>query len=346
MWPYVELMHHLPGHSACRFEFYSQITTAKEERYLASRRYRLNHWLPLVDTYPMATATGLRFEHYHDEPLTGMVSPWTLSTGLGKMSEASIYVSKYDILQQGIDADSYLEMGVGFLKYTAPYWLPMNAMKFAIHRKVSTFDNYYFTTLHQERTGPTFVCNRGSSVRFKLLINGNTLWLDAIEYADDGVTSTSTASHSIVVDSDEQFHVIFFVRGTKDCSAHVTLVKTVFAHAENMHEREIILFPHNPAVFRLPEANIRSSKLPLIQQPHKAFIEDGSLEISSPMTSPLWFNTLKYLVDYTVEPCIFTDVESNPWLVCLGDLKGDGPSNRRGQIRSGYSLNMPILVMH
>ena len=348
MWPYIDTLSHLPGYKVCKFEFFSQATSANEEKYIASRRYRLNHWLPLVDTYPLATPTGLRFEHYHDEPLTGMISPWTVSTGANKEAEVNILVSKYEILDKSDDIDAYLEIGVGFLRYTAPYWLPMNAMKLAVHRKVQAFAEYKFSTLHQQQIGmSSFSTNStNTSMRFTLKIIGTSLWIDVIEYAMDGATSIANATYNITTEGMEKFHIVFFLRGTKDCSAQATLSKTTFSGVDVMSPKEEIWFPNNPAIFRVPEANIRSAKLPLIQQPHKAFIEDGSLEISSPMTSPLWFNTLKYLVDYTVEPCVFTDVEGNPWLVCLGDLKGDGPSNRRGQIRSGYSLSMPILVIH
>lgn len=348
MWPYIDKISHLPGYRACKFEFFSQATAANMERYIASKRYRLNHWMPLVGTYPLATPTGLRFEHYYDEPLTGMVSPWTVSTGIGRQSEVNILVSEYKVLEHNINMDSYLEIGVGFLRYTAPYWLPMNAMKLAVHRKMQAVTEYKFTTLRQQSLGLSSYNSNTSntSIKFTLKIMDNVLFINVVEYGADGVTSIANATRSITVSFDESYHVLFFIRGTTDCAAQATLVKTEFSGTDDISPKEEVWFPNNPTMFKVPEANIRSAKLPLIQQPHKAFIEDGSLEISSPMTSPLWFNTLKYLVDYTVEPCVFTDVEGNPWLVCLGDLRGDGPSNRRGQIRSGYSLNMPILVMH
>jgi len=357
MLPYVDLNLSLPGFERSRLEYFSPETVAYEERYANSSRYRLNHWQPIIDTFPTATQKGLRFHHYREDPLVGMVSSFYVKTGEPSFTEIFVRSHKF------IPPNPYVlgpnppwqEIGVGFLRYSAPWWLPMDAMQFSIHRRVGWPIETRFRTFHQEGAMaspsmpiPVFsVATAGVSILFQLTTVGTKLHIHMTEYGLDGVTALNFATADLeTFETDVPYRIVFFLRGSTDTEGYATLSATKFSTGLGLSPRETIYFVENPIEFKVPEANMRHARLPLIQQPHVAYIEDGSLELSSPMCQPIWFNLLKYLVSYTVEPCHYTDPFGNVWLCCLSDLHGTGPSNRRGQIRTGYTLTMPVLVMH
>lgn len=113
----------------------------------------------------------------------------------------------------------------------------------------------------------------------------------------------------------------------------------------NIPDREQIYFYENPTEYLLPLGPLQLPQLSIYSQPHVAYIEDGTIELSAPAAPLGWVNLLYFLVDSTVEPMVFSDIVGDKWLTCFQSAMGKG-RKVQGTTKSGYELKLPVLVVH
>lgn len=332
----------VPNLRRCYFEFYSQETLNKVDRYRAHKRYRLNKWQPLMDTFPATSQDGLIFTASEACPLTGIASTWEIQPAeVGKVVFRLPFCGTTLIPGVG----NFADVGAGFLRYTEPWWLPTEAMALACYRSMQAAPKTYFTTLHKEPVvGVVGSCGLGPGCIFELEKTATNLSITFTEYNSLGSVALTSSTCSVPIEANATYWPALFFRalgGTISC----ILGGTDILFPTTIAERERIWFHTNPTTYTPPIAPLRTPPISIYPMPHYALIEDAAIELSTPMTSPLWFNLLCYLIDTTVEPMIFSDIEGKQWLTCFESLMGKG-KHIRGETRSGYDLTLPVLVVN
>lgn len=326
----------------CYFEFFSQETLDKIDRYTGYKRYRLNKWQPLMDFFPSTSQDGLVFSASDACPLTGIASTWEIQP-----AETGKVIFRLPFCNTSLypGTDNFVDVGAGFLQYIEPWWQPMEAMALACYRSIQPAPKVYFTSLHKEPVvGVVGSCGLGPGCVFELEKTATQLSITFTEYSALGSVVLASTSCSVNIEETATYRPVLFFRalgGTITC----ILGGTDILFPSTIAEKERIWFHQNPTTYTPPIAPIRMPGVSIYPMPHYALLEDASIELSTPMTTPLWFNLLCYLIDTTIEPMIFSDIEGKQWLTCFESLMGKG-KHIKGNTRSGYDLTLPVLVVN
>lgn len=334
----------VPGVKRCYFEFRSQEVLSPINRYRGKKRYRFNKFYPLTDRFPEVSYEGLQFivSPGGAQGLIGIKTPWDLPVD----GEVIFRFSSSDV--QLHEPTGFAEVGVGFLQHNAPWWWQLDSLSFFAKRTIASPASLSFNTLHNTII-PTAssVCGIGNSFTFHVKRNSDSFVIQFAEYLFSNPTPVATASYTFPLETEEagEQAIVMYCRAV-DASATFTLARTDFIGCEDeITPLERVFFHENPAEYTPPIGPIQTPVLDIYSQPHTAFIEDASIEISSPLTPASWFNLLCYLVDSTAEPMVFYDIEGNAWLTCFAEVTGAGKKSR-GDTVTGYTLTLQVLVVH
>ncbi len=341
------------GVQRCYFEFRSQEVSQWIDRYRGCRRYRFNKFLPISERFPEPTTGGLKFTVAEMETL-GLIGIKT-TVGLPTNGEVIFRFSSSE-LQELQDVGGFAEIGVGFIQYESDWWWPVDGLGFSCRRQLGATNQVLYTGLNSmPLSGSSHLAGVGSAFTIAAKHRGDALELHFIEYAADGITPVvesvreQTGTHIL---PDTTFQVMLYMRGI-GARASCILARTDFKwepsvlteNTLNLDTSEKIYFYQNPAEYTLPIGAVQAPPVALYSQPHVAYIEDGTIELSSPSAPMGWVNLLFFLVDSTVEPMIFSDIEGKQWLTCFSEATGKG-RKQQGTIASGYTLQLPVLVVH
>lgn len=323
------------GMHRCYFKFYSPDTVSMVERYRYNKRYRFNRWVPLSDFTPTPSQYGLKFSFSDKYPLLGMDTAQVLP--VGGSGYGSVYFSKMDYTL--LKSSGFIEVGIGIRAYRSPYWWPLDSFELSVrrsHNKV-LFHGLRSELIQQQSSGVPII-----SGKFEASINGNQLTVVFTEFTLDG-TVINTYSKTITGECGP-YSITVFGRA-QDGKCETLMVKSELSGFPCTRD-ETIQFIENPEIFNIVDAPLRAASINIYPQPHTAYIEDADIKMSSHFCNTQWFNILKLIIDGTVEPFYFYDIEGREWLVCMSDLSGQGRRGFLGRQNQGYDLTLPVLVVH
>ena len=346
--PYLTPLH-LPSSEAtrCKFVFNTKGLTAKDDNYRGKLRYRFNKWQPVSASLPLMHSSGLVFSANQECGLTGIASvftiPWDANGSVNFLFGPTI-MKKFDIL-----AGDVYEMGVGFLKYTAPYWGLAQACEFRCERRFQAGDtkrHYYgLNNVKIPTMSASWDPNRYAG--FTLWFTSTTLTITYAEYTEGGITLYSD-SRTYAYTNPEQtpYRVVFYMQTSPKAEVESTLIRTkIDVDKVKLAPIETIYFRDQPADYIPPLAPLRDPGVHLYNPPHVALIEDATLSVGSPTVTPEWWGILKFLVSAAPETCVFTDPDGTEFRVCFQDLTAK-TANLTGYKGIGYDLTMAVMVPH
>ncbi len=332
------------GVTRCYFEFRSQEVLSHIDKYRGKKRYRFNKFYPITDRFPEVSYEGLQFtvSPSQAQKLIGVKTPWDLPVGgevIFRFSDSNVQLHS---------GEGFAEVGIGFFQHDAPWWWQLDGLSFFAKRTIASNSSLSFNTLQNTliptASGPSGI---GNSFVFHVKRLTDKFVISFAEYLLDNPTPVSTSSYTFEFSDEEEGaqSVLMYCRAV-DATATFTLARTDFLGCEEViAPLERVFFHENPTEYTPPVGTLQPPALDIYSQPHLAFIEDATIELSSPLTPASWFNLLCYLVDSTAEPMIFYDIEGNAWLTCFSSVVGAGKKSR-GDTITGYTLVLQVLVVH
>lgn len=341
---------YVPGLGRCRLEFFSADTASLKERYVGKRRHRFNKYDFLTDVAPLPTQEGLVFSCNSAQKMAGLVTSFRIP---GSGANFSYNCVLKNCALTGSCTEAYVTMFI--MKYDAPYWTDLSGVASFMRREVQSGEVYYGSPLNTFGLSPVshFRLNVASMFGFSVSIQGTSSIITYLEYDSQGNLLGSQSWNKALDGLWDKYRVGFAIevspsnlpswRGSASC----TLVKQDITSAGGVviPSRELIFFEQNPDAYELPIPTPRNESNNLYPLPHTAFIEDAKTKVSATTCSLEWYRKLKYLVDTTIEPFKFTDIEGREFLCCFDKLKGS-PRRFKGNKKYGYELEMQLLMMH
>jgi len=249
------------------------------------------------------------------------------------------------------------EVGLGILRYDSPYWGAMGGMELAIRRGPTYIQ---VTGLRSEPIQLWSSPNLQTSAKFEARIDGATgeLHVAITEFDATGAATGTPRMWSAPMmppdaplpgetEEPHKYRFVMFGRAVEG-SCDTLLARSELTNYSRPFwgSQEFLPFVENPETFNIVDGSPRQPETHIYPQPHIAYVEDGDIQCSSVFCDEQWFNILTMLIDSTVEPFFFYDIEGRQWLCCFEDLTGAGRRGYLGRHRNGYSLSMPILVVH
>lgn len=337
----------VPGSSRCCFTFFSQETVQRIDDYTGKRRFHFNKWQPISPTLPTVNAAGLMFECNQMSNLVGLVSTFAIDQSDATAS-VEIVIGPQELVNYDVSKD-FVELGVGFLKYTESWWDLTDACELLMRRQMGTGVNRRVCTKLNSEEIPMSVStfNYAGYAKYTLTQTPTSLSITYTELSAKGaILSTETETIANTPDPDHPYHVVIYAHVTPGCVMKFPLRRTVInCPSTEIQTKERIWFIENPSEYTPPIASMRDYGPHIYKHPTKALIEDAVISIGNGYSSLLWWNILKYLVDSNLETFIFKDIDGYSFRCVFGELIAkDGM--RTAQRGPGYTLTMPVVVVH
>ena len=335
------------GLHRCYFEFRSQEVLQLVDRYRGYKRYRFNKYVPISERFPEPTVNGLVFgiSSSVTERLIGMQTAWNLPAGCS----LTFKFTNSTFTEQTLDG--FAELGVGFRQFDSAWWWAVDALNFSCRRRTGTTNEVQYHTLRSTPIlGSTHLSGIGTAFMITAKHTGTQLELHYTEYAADGITPVvSHVETQSIADPAEAYPVVMYCRGVGAVAQYelsqTEIVKFIVPNDLTISPIEQIYFYENPSEYTLPIGPLQAPALDIYSQPHVAYIEDGTIQLSAPAAPQGWVNLLYFLLDSTVEPMVFSDITGAKWLTCFQEVTGKG-RKVQGKTASGYELRLPVLVVH
>lgn len=338
----------VPGASRCKFEFLSQDTMDRDDRYMGKRRYRFNKWRPISDGFPQLHTKGQILHVDPEQPIVGILSPWTIppqDTGSVRFTLGPQIIEQWDA------TTDLIEVGVGFVRYMEDWWGLAEACELLCQRSSKAPSTRTYSTLRMQPYGGIQLFNPANYCNFTLHYSPTSMSIVYDEYLEDGTgvsSDTTTLNHTngFLPNSAHYRVMLYFRCKGETATAGIPLIASrIDFPSLQLDKGETVWFQENPHSFTLPMAPLRAMGTNLYKHPYRAFIEDSVISVSSPHTPPLWLRTLDFIVTGTIEPFKFTDPDGTEWLCCFEGVKANS-GRLTGSKGVGYELTMPIMVVH
>lgn len=335
----------VPGASRCKFVFYGEEVSSRDDIYRGKKRYRFNKWLPVSQAFPRLHSDGMIFQANQECNLSGIVSAWDIDpdvTGVVEFLLGPTKVNKWDA------KTDILELGVGFLKYDAPWWGLAEGCSFICRRTIGVPSQRAFYTIKNSKIPGNRLFNPDNFSSYILEYDPNQLSITYTEYTASGVAITTDTFNLPLQNVDNtRYRIVLYLHAKgKDCNFEIPLVRTrIDVPNVKIAPVETIYFLENPSAFTTPVAQIRDHGIHLYHAPHRAMIEDSTITVANSWASHEWLRTLDFLITGSMETFLFTDPDGTEFRCCFEDLTANS-ARLTASKGVGYELRMPIVVVH
>ena len=335
----------VPGASRCSFTFFGSEIQQLDDIYRSKKRYRFNKWLPVSAAFPRLHSAGMIFNATQECKLAGIVSAWTIDPDVTGTVEFLLGPTKVNKWNAKTDI---LELGVGFLKYDAPWWGLAEGCSLVCRRTIGNPSQRAFYTLNNNQIPGVRLFNPNFFSSYILKYSPTQLSIIYTEYTSAGIALTTDTFDLPLQNTDRtKYRVVLYLHANgRDCNFEIPLVRTkIDVPNVNIAKIERVYFLENPSSFTTPVAQIRDHGIHLYHAPHRALIEDSTITVANSWASHEWLRTLDFLVTGSMETFLFTDPDGTVFRCCFEDLVANS-ARVTGSRGVGYELRMPVVVIH